>query len=311
MTPLDDKKYRYRLHDGAIVDELGRRVTIAGNLAIVQLLNERDQLQHALDRQIELNTPEAAPSHALPPLVPTETMYEVGEQLRQSGSDAQGIYIGMLNAAPDANKGSSTGSPVACITNGAAPQSSIEPTAWAIYDEPSGELIDTLIVKPERENGIRVEPLFVGNTAPFSDNSAAEEAMDEVERANGDAPHRAVDLATRIRVQFAKESPVFAIESPSWKKLERVEDFPRIGDYVLVWGVDAKIYNRHACHVAYIDDDDGSDEDLTCWMLECGRRLERVTHWAPLPSAPSDGAATYEKGNDALNGLSGPGIRKT
>lgn len=29
----------------------------------------------------------------------------------------------------------------------------------------------------------------------------AEEAMDDMERAGGDAPHRSVDLATRIRVQ--------------------------------------------------------------------------------------------------------------
>ena len=53
----------YRLHDGDIVDSHGRRITVIGNAGVVRLLNERDQFKRALNRQIELTTPESA-THA-------------------------------------------------------------------------------------------------------------------------------------------------------------------------------------------------------------------------------------------------------
>ena len=54
--------------------------------------------------------------------------------------------------------------------------------------------------------------------------------------------------------------------------------------YVLVYGVDKRVYGKKEWHVAYIDDDDGNG--FYRWMTEAGRVISDVTHWAELPEKP-------------------------
>lgn len=56
--------------------------------------------------------------------------------------------------------------------------------------------------------------------------------------------------------------------------------------YVLVSGVDPRVYGTRRLHVAYIDDDDGGPMQEWRWMTEAGSVIAEVTHWRPLPDSP-------------------------
>lgn len=62
-----------------------------------------------------------------------------------------------------------------------------------------------------------------------------------------------------------------------------------IDRYVLVSGVDPKLYGHREFHVCALDDDDhgftGPASEWR-WMTEAGRVISEVTHWMPLPEPP-------------------------
>lgn len=102
--PLPDKPYR--LKDGEIVDAEGRRITISGLAAVVQLLNERDQLKRALDKQIELaSAPSAigAPETAVRNALFSNDLYSVLMDV-QNGIDSPGLRMMANNAIQKVDK---------------------------------------------------------------------------------------------------------------------------------------------------------------------------------------------------------------
>jgi hypothetical protein len=77
-------------------------------------------------------------------------------------------------------------------------------------------------------------------------------------------------------------------ESTKWISVK--DQLPTYGIYVLVFGRDKKMYDIPRVHVCEMNDlEDGFDFNYNgffYWILECGRRIEEVTHWRPLPSYP-------------------------
>lgn len=79
---------------------------------------ERNANQLAADLSAR-STRQLADGTVAMPRYPTEKMYEVGEQMRQSGSDAQGIYLAMRDVVEDAAPVSERGRSVYCVKDGA------------------------------------------------------------------------------------------------------------------------------------------------------------------------------------------------
>ena len=73
-------------------------------------------------------------------------------------------------------------------------------------------------------------------------------------------------------------------------KLEEGAKLPLFGEFVLVYGVDKKVYGNKEWHVCSIDDlEDGIDfhnGGTWYWLKEDGTKIENVTHWTYLPSKP-------------------------
>jgi len=72
------------------------------------------------------------------------------------------------------------------------------------------------------------------------------------------------------------------------KKIVTYGDLPEYGKYVLVSGIDEKMYGTRRWHVCEMNDlEDGSDYRATgkfLWLTERGTKIEKVTHWCELPS---------------------------
>ena len=120
----------YRLHDGDIVDSHGRRITVIGNAGVVRLLNERDQFKRALNRQIELTTPESASSESAPTIDRDAIIEECAKVIdarvapdgRKTAEDYEAIRCAnviraLKNAAPSAG---TTPPPASVVGNGGA-----------------------------------------------------------------------------------------------------------------------------------------------------------------------------------------------
>jgi hypothetical protein len=71
-------------------------------------------------------------------------------------------------------------------------------------------------------------------------------------------------------------------------KIEKFEDLPEYGKFVLVSGIDKKTYNQREWHVCEMDDlEDGMDfysKGEFLWLTENGTKIEDVTHWCELPN---------------------------
>jgi len=70
-----------------------------------------------------------------------------------------------------------------------------------------------------------------------------------------------------------------------------VEDrLPEYGKYILVIGTDAMQYGIERFHVCEMNDlEDGIEFKETrqfYWLTESGRKIDKVTHWQPLPPKP-------------------------
>jgi len=70
-----------------------------------------------------------------------------------------------------------------------------------------------------------------------------------------------------------------------------VEDrLPEYGKFILVIGTDDKQYGIERCHVCEMNDlEDGIEFKQTrrfYWLTESGRKIDKVTHWLPLPPKP-------------------------
>lgn len=76
------------------------------------------------------------------------------------------------------------------------------------------------------------------------------------------------------------------------KKIETYGDLPEYGKYVLVNGIDKKMYNNRGWHVCEMNDlEDGldyQDMGLFFWLTENGTMIDDVTHWCELPSSHSE-----------------------
>lgn len=78
----------------------------------------------------------------------------------------------------------------------------------------------------------------------------------------------------------------------SWKKIEKIQDLPEYGKYVLVSGIDKNQYGKRRMHVCSMDDlEDGIQFRKTgefFWLTESGRKIEEVTFWRELPPEPGE-----------------------
>ena len=72
------------------------------------------------------------------------------------------------------------------------------------------------------------------------------------------------------------------------KKIETHFDLPDYGKYVLVKGINPKMYGIKNWHVCEMNDlEDGMDfieKGRFFWLTEAGIRISNVTHWGELPS---------------------------
>lgn len=77
------------------------------------------------------------------------------------------------------------------------------------------------------------------------------------------------------------------------KKIETYRDLPEYGKYVLVYGIDKKMYNIRRWHVCEMNDiEDGldyRDKGQFLWLTEKGSQIDDVTHWCELPYLESFG----------------------
>jgi len=80
-----------------------------------------------------------------------------------------------------------------------------------------------------------------------------------------------------------------ALQSESeWISVE--DRLPEYGKYVLVVGTNRMQYDIKRHHVCEMNDlEDGiefKENGQFYWLTESGRRIDKVTHWMPLPQAP-------------------------
>lgn len=77
-------------------------------------------------------------------------------------------------------------------------------------------------------------------------------------------------------------------EQSEWISVE--DNYPEYGQYVLVQGIDDKMYGIKNCHVCEMNDlEDGLDyidKGIFYWLTERGTEITKVAHWQPLPSIP-------------------------
>ena len=77
-------------------------------------------------------------------------------------------------------------------------------------------------------------------------------------------------------------------EQSEWISVE--DALPEYGQYVLVQGIDDKMYGIKNCHVCEMNDlEDGLDyidKGIFYWLTERGTEITEVTHWMNLPNPP-------------------------
>ena len=77
-----------------------------------------------------------------------------------------------------------------------------------------------------------------------------------------------------------------------WTEIKTYGDLPEYGKFVLVYGVDNKMYGIKKHHVCEMNDlEDGVDfrsKGFFYWLTESGSKIEDVSHWMELPHYPND-----------------------
>lgn len=72
-----------------------------------------------------------------------------------------------------------------------------------------------------------------------------------------------------------------------WKEIKTYNDLPEYGKYVIVLGVDDRIYGIERPHICCMDDcEDGMEFRQTGyfhWLKEDGCRIKNVKFWCEIP----------------------------
>jgi len=75
-----------------------------------------------------------------------------------------------------------------------------------------------------------------------------------------------------------------------WTKIKEFQDLPEYGKYVLVSGIDKKMYGERKFHVCEMNDlEDGMDfqeNGQFYWLTENGTKISEVTHWKEIEELP-------------------------
>ena len=88
-----------------------------------------------------------------------------------------------------------------------------------------------------------------------------------------------------MSIESEEAKRLLVTRSDGWISLK--EAYPSIGEYVLVFGVDPKMYGRYRQHVVELYDyDDGPNPDTLAFVTEHGEKIEDVEFWRPLPKDP-------------------------